>query len=117
MDIDFHKRPFDKKRVDEINAFIDSNLKKELNVEALSEKFGCSTSTFRRQFQLSFKKNFRRYLLEYRMQKAVKLLREEVTTVNLIAYEVGYKNRSSFTHAFSHRFGHPPISLLDDEHT
>ena len=112
---DIHKRPFDKQKVEEIRTFINANLKNHLNVKLLAQKFGCSESTFRRQFQLSFKKNFRGYLLECRMQKALHLLKEEVTTVNLIACEVGYKSRSSFTHAFSHRFGYPPISLLDDE--
>jgi AraC-like DNA-binding protein len=110
-----HKRQFDKQKVEEIRSFISSNLKNELNVEKLSGKFGCSPWTFKRQFQYSFKQSVRNYILDCRMQKAVLLLKEGVTTVNQIAYEVGYKNRTSFTHAFSHHFGYPPVSLLEIE--
>jgi len=106
-----YKKRFDKIRFEEIKNYINSNLENELNVSLLSEQFGCSNSTFKRLFYYTFKQNIRNYILDCRMKKAIQLINEQTTTINIIAFEVGYKNRSSFTHAFSHYFGYPPTCL------
>lgn len=109
----YHKKQLSTAKIAEIKDFIHFNLRAKLTLDTLSEKFNYSAWTFKRQFQYCFKQSLRDYILECRMQQAVKLLTEGITTINEIAYAVGYKNRSSFTHAFSSYYGYPPIMFLE----
>ena len=111
---DYHKTLFesDKQRLKEVESFITANLNTELNINLLCDQFGYSDATFRRHFNLFFKKSFSRYLLDMRMDKAAHLLAEKGTAISIIANMVGYKKHSSFTHAFSRHFGCPPKHSL-----
>ncbi len=52
------------------------------------------------------------YLLDYKMDKAAKLLSDGKYNVNEVSIELGYSNSSHFIHAFKKKFGITPLSFI-----
>lgn len=75
----------------------------ELNVAALSARFGCTTEHFIRVFAGSMGITPYQYLLNMRMYEARRLLLENCT-VSETAAAVGYENTRTFSHAFQKKY-------------
>lgn len=69
--------------------------------EDLAKKAGMSLSKFKKLFKQLFGKSPYQYHLEYKMEKAMNLLRNEKLSVSVVGYSMGYKNLSNFSKAFS----------------
>ncbi|MEC3880209.1 helix-turn-helix domain-containing protein [Parapedobacter sp. 10938] len=102
----------DLQRLEAIRVYIGSHLSSNLSTERLASLFDCNPSRLKRQFQHVYKMTLRKYILECRMLHAQTLIHEKNATVCEIASSVGYKNRTSFTHAFRSFFGYAPFELL-----
>lgn len=72
-----------------------------------------SVSLSRRQFTEIFRhvtgRTWRQYVLQLRLEHALKLLLETDRSVTAIAFECGFDDLSYFYHRFKAFFGHPPI--------
>lgn len=102
----------DLQRLDNVCLYIHAHLSSDLNLNELAWLFGSSPSKLKRQFKYRYKKSLREYILRCRMHVAHELIMGANSTIGEIALRVGYKSRTSFTHAFSTFFGYAPFDLL-----
>lgn len=77
-------------------------------VESLATEVAMSRSRFAHRFNELIGIGPMAYLADWRLQKAIALLEESRLSVQQIAAQTGYQSASSFTRAFSSRFGLAP---------
>jgi AraC-like DNA-binding protein/mannose-6-phosphate isomerase-like protein (cupin superfamily) len=77
-------------------------------VESLATEVAMSRSRFAHRFHDLIGTAPMAYLSDWRLQKAVSLLEESRMSVQQIAAQTGYQSASSFTRAFSGKFGKAP---------
>lgn len=87
-----------------VTSHIDSNI----TVEELAFLCNMSLSSFKRKFARIYGNSPNKWLLEKRMEKAAKLLRQEHRKASEIYYELGYENLSSFIQSFKQIYGITP---------
>lgn len=78
------------------------------SMEDLAKRCGLSIGHFARAFRQSFGSSFHKYLLEERVKRAQKLLRESNASLKQIALEIGYSDQPTFTESFTRVVGMPP---------
>lgn len=98
----------DIEKMGQIKVFILSNLNKKLDISLLCSRFDIGNSTLRRQFAICYGQSVSAYILTCRMARAMELITAKHTSIKKIANLVGYKRRTTFTHAFTKYYGHPP---------
>jgi AraC family transcriptional regulator len=91
-----------------IREFIDANLGRELGVSELAAVVGLSSAYFVRIFAATFGRTPHRYVLERRIQVAVRLLSERERPIAEIAYTLGFSSQAHFTAVFRRQTGHTP---------
>lgn len=79
---------------------------------ALARQVGLNDCVLKKGFRQIFGTTVFGYLHDYRMQQARQLLLERKMKVEAVAHTVGYASRSSFTAAFSKKFGVTPSACL-----
>jgi AraC-like DNA-binding protein len=95
-----------KERLEELRSYIDDNLDKPLAVRSLASRAGLSETVLHKQFRQLFGLPIYKYILERRMLKAQQMLTSPLShSVEKIAMECGYANKSNFVNAFKKRFG------------
>jgi AraC-like DNA-binding protein len=67
-----------------------------------------SLSSFKRRFARIYGNSPNRWLLEKRMERAAKMLRQHNRKASEIYYELGYENLSSFIQSFKQIYGITP---------
>lgn len=78
----------------------------------LSEEINLGLRQLKQGFKETYGKPVFQYLLDYKMDKAAKLLSEGKYNVNEVSIELGYSNSSHFIHAFKKKFGITPLSFI-----
>ena len=92
-----------------VQAHIDRNLDRPLDLEALAAVAHFSPYHFHRLFLAWTGQTLGDYLTRRRLEKAAQRLRGQPdSTVLSIALSVGYGSAEAFTRAFKQRFGLPP---------
>lgn len=100
MDQDFIKKLYD---------ILEVNLENEhFGVNELSEAIGVSRSQLHRKLKSIVGKSASRFIREYRLQKAMKLLQNNVATASEISYRVGFGSPTYFNTCFREFYGYPP---------
>lgn len=97
--------------IKEIHDFLIKNTQKRFTIEELSKKYLINTTTLKSIFKGIYGKPIATYMKEYRMQEAMKLLRETNDAISLVAKQVGYENQGKFSTAF-----HQYTSILPTEY-
>lgn len=87
-----------------VTSHIDSNI----TVEELAFLCNMSLSSFKRRFARMYGNSPNRWLLEKRMERAAKMLRQDKRKASEIYYELGYENLSSFIQSFKQVYGTTP---------
>jgi AraC family transcriptional regulator len=96
-------------RMHRVQAHIDRNLDRPLDLEALAAVAHFSPYHFHRLFLAWTGQTLGDYLTRRRLEKAAQRLRGQPdSTVLSIALSVGYGSAEAFTRAFKQRFGLPP---------
>jgi AraC-like DNA-binding protein len=91
-----------------IRQAVNANIDHSVGIEDLAFLCNVSLSTFKRRFAVIYGTSPRRWLLEKRMQKAAKLLKQGNNTASEIYIELGYENLSSFIQSFKKVHGITP---------
>jgi len=78
----------------------------------LSEEINLGLRQLKQGFKETYGKPVFQYLLDYKMDKAAKLLSDGKYNVNEVSIELGYSNSSHFIHAFKKKFGITPLSYI-----
>jgi AraC-like DNA-binding protein len=91
--------------------FVKQNLASKIAVDNMALKCGMSKSHFSRTFKKEHDITFQDFLIQQRMNKAVKLLKNSDLHVTQIAHAVGYCELSNFTSTFQRVIGIRPSSF------
>ncbi|WP_169543945.1 AraC family transcriptional regulator [Sneathiella aquimaris] len=78
------------------------------SVKRLAEEVGMSRSRFAERFGALIGQGPISYLTDWRLQKAVTLLRQNDVSIQQIAILSGYQSSAAFTRAFSEKYGASP---------
>lgn len=81
-------------------------------VESLGGAVGMSRSRFAERFREAVGTTPMSYIAEWRLQRALHLLKAHRGSVKSIATHVGFRSAAAFTRAFAARFGRPPTQLI-----
>ena len=102
----------DTNRLLEIRTYIDSHLRDELSLDHIARNFNLSVSTLRRHFLFRYRITIHSYILKQRMLLAQQLLQSKSSGIAELSEMVGYKDRCSFTRAFTKYYGQSPLEML-----
>ena len=96
-------------RASEISAYIKNNLTENLSVDLICKRFLMSKNTLYELFKDYFGSTVTEYIIDERMGKAKRLLRETKAPVYEIAERVGVNNYTYFCKLFKKREGITPV--------
>jgi AraC family transcriptional regulator, exoenzyme S synthesis regulatory protein ExsA len=85
-----------------------------LKLEQYAELSNRSLSSFKRDFQKIYKMVPGKWLLEQRLQRAERLLRDGQKNISDVAFESGFESVSHFSRCFKSRFGTTPSSFKQE---
>ncbi|WP_109302467.1 AraC family transcriptional regulator [Aquimarina sp. AU474] len=91
-----------------LTVFMTKNYDKPLGIEDYAYLTGRSISTFGRDFKSKFGISPKKWLIEKRFEKAIRLLKETNDSITHISTLVGYENTSHFIKTFHKKAGISP---------
>ncbi|PSL32029.1 AraC family transcriptional regulator [Chitinophaga ginsengisoli] len=91
-----------------VRQAVTSHINSNITVEELAFLCNMSLSSFKRRFASIYGNSPNRWLLEKRMERAAKMLRQDNRKASEIYYELGYENLSSFIQSFKQIHGITP---------
>ncbi|WP_019448824.1 AraC family transcriptional regulator [Cupriavidus sp. BIS7] len=91
-----------------IDAFMRANLASPLRVDQLAARIGWGPRRFHTLFCEAFGDTPHGYQTRLRLDQAVQWLMSGTMPLAEIAYAIGYPDQTTFTRAFTRRFGKPP---------
>lgn len=94
-----------------ILKYCNENFKNNINIEVLSRSIGISQKYCSNVISSRLNQNFREYINTLRMLEATKLLKSTEHPITYIAFEVGYKNQSTFNRVFLDFYGTTPSAF------
>lgn len=95
-----------------LESLIASNLSNEqFGVEYLANLVGISRSNLHRKLKKINGKSISRFIREYRLEEAKKILVEKDITTSEVFYRVGFGSLSYFSKCFKEYFGYPPSKV------
>ena len=95
-------------RIQEIHALLTEHLDRRYTIEELSHRYLLNTSTLKEVFKAVYGLPIATYMKEYRVRRAMELLRESGGSIAAIAAAVGYESQGKFTRAFKDVTGQLP---------
>lgn len=101
----------DDTEVQQILAYINENIDKDINIEELSDHFGMSARTLSRIFHNSGIR-FSSYLNYQRITRAIELYADGERSFQEIAYDVGYTSPNHFNRVFKEMMGMSPSTFF-----
>lgn len=108
------KSPLDEKFLNKVIDCIKANISNdELSVEELGSMVAMSRSNLFRKLKAITGQTPIEFIYFIRLKYAMDLLLERKMSMSEIAYEVGFKNPSSFTKSFKKQFGKSPSEYLN----
>ena len=115
----------DKVFIKKLTDILENNYTEEnFGVKELAASVVLSKSQLHRKLHAAFQKSTSQYIREFRLQKALKMLQEDVITASEVAYSVGFNSPTYFNHCFHKYYGYTPgeakykksFSQKKDEH-
>ncbi len=92
-----------------LTEIIQANLENEnFGVKELAHATGMSRFSLNRKLQLINQKTVNQFIRDVRLQRAMKMLRQESFTASEVAFKVGFSSPAYFSTCFSAYFGYPP---------
>lgn len=99
----------DKVFLKKLNDILENNyFREDFGVKELSSGIGFSHTQIHRKIKAEFGKSTSQYIREFRLEKAIKLLQDDVTSASEVAYKVGFNSPTYFNKCFNSYFGYPP---------
>lgn len=87
-------------QIKEIHRLLTEDLKHRFTIEELSKRYLINTSTLKEVFKAVYGLPIATYMKEYRVRRAMELLRDTNASIADIAAQVGYESQGKFTKAF-----------------
>ena len=103
------KNSLDNEFIQKLKDIIDVNLENEkFGVIELASEIGLSRSQLHRRLKDINKKSTSQFIREYRLEKAMEMLKRNQGTASEIAYRVGFTSPTYFNTSFHNFYGYPP---------
>lgn len=99
------------KRLSLARDYIESCYDEPVNLKKLSQIACLSPHHFLRLFKAAFRQTPHQYLIDVRLQQALKLIKEGNFSITDICFNVGFENLSSFIRLFKNRFRLSPTEF------
>jgi len=104
-----NKNPANDTLLKKLREEVEVNLQNEqFSVEELAERMNMSRSHLHRKLKQATGQSVNQFIREYRLQRAMELLRKEDINVSEVAFQVGFGSPSYFTTCFTEYYGYPP---------
>ncbi|KRG12800.1 AraC family transcriptional regulator [Lederbergia galactosidilytica] len=100
-------------RTETIKSYIDTHYYEPLTANDIADKLGISVRYVNTIFKESYQKTPMQYLMEIRIERAKKLLRETDKEIITICFEVGYETLSTFYRTFKNETNLSPKQYRD----
>lgn len=94
--------------IKEALSFIDSHYQQDISIQDIATACGLNRSYFGRLFRDAMNLSPQQYLIQYRMAKAVQLLKGSQISIAEVGIAVGYENQLHFSRAFKAVFDMSP---------
>jgi len=105
----FQEKPSGGTLVEKLTKEIESNLNNDqFGVDDLAQAVGMSRSSLHRKLQKSLGVSTSRFIREYRLKRALEILRNEEITASETAYRVGFSSSTYFNTCFHKFYGFTP---------
>jgi len=92
-----------------LEQLVEENIGNEaFGVEELAAAAGISRSHLHRKLRATRGQSASQFIRDYRLNKALLLLKEEQQTVSEVAFQVGFSSATYFSKCFADLYGHPP---------
>ncbi len=101
----------EREKLFEAKTILSNNLESPPSLTELSKQIGLNTFKLKKDFKALFGVPVFKYLQNERMTKAHQLLGKQDLSVQEVAWEVGYDSLSSFSNAFTKKFGYRPSEI------
>lgn len=95
--------------------FITEKYMNKIKIDDIADFIGISRSHLTGSFKKEMGVSPQEYLINFRLEKAVSMLRSSKEQINIIAYQCGYEDSLSFSKAFKQKFGMSPKSFRNLE--
>ena len=95
----------------EAKEILSSNMHDPPSLSELSRQIGLNSFKLKKHFKELFGVPVFKYLQNERMTKAYDLLKHQDVSIQEAAWQVGYDSLSSFSNAFSKKFGYRPSEI------
>lgn len=95
-------------RLKQVQKYIDEHLSEPLTDKVLAKLYGTGHTIFRQNFTAQLGQTPHQYILSLRMQQAKYLLQHTTSSVEEIAWEIGYNDVRPFYREFKRYFSHTP---------
>ncbi len=96
---------FNEKWKIDILKFMEKNFRAQLSISEFARYTGRSLAGFKRDFSKISALTPQKWIIEHRLDDALKLIVKEKIPVTDACYQSGFKNRTHFIRAFKERFG------------
>ncbi len=107
----------DNSRMNLIFDFVRKNFTRAITLEEISDQANMTVPSFCRFFKKKSGKNFTRFVNEYRLVHASKLLSEETLSISQVCLECGFNNFSHFNKEFKIFTGKSPSAYRNEVKT
>lgn len=96
-----------------VNQYLETHMRDgRLELEVVAENFRLSSSGLQKKIRRLTEKSYSRYVREYRLKKAHKLLETNQYSIGEVATMVGFATNSYFSESFREVYGYVPSKLL-----
>lgn len=112
--VEFVHKSEENRFMDRVKAFLEAHIMEGIKKEELAQHLGMSSVSFDLKMRRFFGMNFSRYLNEYRLGHATRLLESERLPVSEICYLSGFNSLSHFNHLFKAYTGHTPSEFRQE---
>ncbi|GAA0891755.1 AraC family transcriptional regulator [Fulvivirga kasyanovii] len=100
--------PQDNDRINTVYKYVRENFQKQISLDEISDKVSMTEPAFCRYFKKISGKTFTKFVNEYRLVHASKLLSESASSITDICFECGFNNFSHFNKQFKLFTGKSP---------
>lgn len=104
----------DNDRINVIFNFVKKEFTRNISVDEISEKVSMTNPAFCRYFKKITGKTFTRFVNDYRLAHAAKLLHEKQISITEVCYESGFNNFSHFNKQFRTFTGKSPSTYRNE---
>ncbi len=99
--------------IEAVKKYIGNNYQNNISVAQIASRIGLNRSYLGTLFKKSTEKSIQEYLIEYRLRRAMSLVRDTELGILEISNSVGYADQFAFSRAFKKKFGISPSKARD----